>query len=87
MTMFPKNAAIRIKGKALAQLRLACWVRDRGIFLKCQRPTYFEPRYAGDPEAYDMAHIKSRGAGGSDVISNVATMHHSCQLREHNGGK
>jgi 5-methylcytosine-specific restriction endonuclease McrA len=78
---------IRLKGKPLEQLRLDRWTFDRGLCLKCGHPTYFEPRYDGDPEAYDMAHIKSRGAGGSDVLSNVETWCHRCHMRFHNTGK
>ena len=85
--MFPKNAAIRLKGKELAALRLERFRRDNETCLNCGERVYFTARFAGDPLAYDMAHIKSRGAGGSDTISNVETWCHRCHMRFHNGGK
>ncbi len=49
----------------------------------CGVRTFYAARFDGDSYAYDMAHIKSRGAGGSDVIENVKTKCHECHMREH----
>lgn len=35
----------------------------------------------------EMAHIKSRGAGGSDTLDNVRTLCQPCHRLEHAGGK
>src|SRR5580658_4247436 len=64
------SGRIRLKGKALEQLRRDRWIADKGICKKCGQRTYFNSRYDGDPLAYDMAHIISRGAGGSDTLEN-----------------
>ena len=76
---------VRLKGKALARLRVDCYTRDKGICQDCGIFTYFYPRFAGDPEAYDMAHIVSRGAGGSDFLSNIRCLCHACHMAEHSG--
>lgn len=85
----PRNrkTVVRLTGNALTILRLQCWVRD-GIWCKeCGQRTYWEPRYEGDPQAYDMAHIVSRGAGGSDVLENVRALCHACHMKEHQEGR
>jgi len=46
---------------------------------------FYLARFDGDPLAYDMAHIVSRGAGGSDELSNVRTLCHRDHMREHSG--
>jgi 5-methylcytosine-specific restriction endonuclease McrA len=76
---------VRLTGQDLAALRRACWERDQGKCQVCGISTYWQARFAGDPQAYDMAHIKSRGAGGSDTLDNVRTLCHRCHMREHSG--
>ena len=87
MQSFPKNRVVRLIGKALHELRRLCWERDKGICQVCGYPTYWTPRFAGDPQAYDMAHIKSRGAGGSDTLDNVKTLCHNDHNLQHAGRK
>jgi 5-methylcytosine-specific restriction endonuclease McrA len=82
-----KLGIVRVTGADMADLRSRRWRLDRGICHTCGIATFYWPRFDGDPQAYDMAHIVSRGAGGSDVIENVRTECHSCHMREHNGGK
>ena len=84
--MFPKPCIIRLKGDPLSKLREACYKRDGGLCVKCgQVVTDKVPDW--HPRKYDMAHIKSRGAGGEDVLDNIETWCHSCHMRFHNGGK
>ncbi len=75
-----KLGIVRCTGKDMAKLRSDCWHRDGGLCQECGESTYWHPRYDGDPLAYDMAHIKSRGAGGSDVLENVRVECHSCPI-------
>ena len=83
-----KLGIVRLSGKAMRQLREDVYVRDKGMCqCGCGRVAYFQARFEGDPHAYDMAHIVSRGAGGSDVMSNLKTMRHMCHMNEHAKGK
>jgi hypothetical protein len=82
---FPKGR-IRLKGEPLMMLRLACLQRDRGRCRECHvRVSDSLPDW--HPLKYDMAHIKSRGAGGSDTLENVRTLCHQCHTKEHNGNR
>ena len=85
-TRVGKTGTIRLTGKALEVLRRDCWLRHNETCQCCGERVYFESRFDGDPQAYDMAHIKSRGAGGSDVLDNVQCLCHSCHMKEHNCG-
>lgn len=80
-----KLGIVRLTGEALTLLRMKCWSRDNETCKACGERVHFSARFAGDPLAYDMAHLKSRGAGGSDLPSNVRTLCHSCHMREHAG--
>ena len=81
---FPKNAAIRLKGDDLKMLRLQCLQRDRGRCRECHvRVSDSLPDW--HPLKYHMAHIKSRGANGSDTIDNVRTLCGDCHRKEHQG--
>ena len=86
-----KLGRIRLKGEALAALRRECFTRDgwkctrfdrdSGAIVPC--PCSRSVSWASG----HMAHIVSRGAGGSDVIENVHTMAGECHMLEHAGGK
>jgi 5-methylcytosine-specific restriction endonuclease McrA len=78
---------VRLYGKDLDALRRDCFDRDESICQQCWTPTSYLPRFDGDPVAYDMAHIQSRGAGGSDTLENVRCLCHSCHMKEHAGIK
>jgi 5-methylcytosine-specific restriction endonuclease McrA len=86
-TRVGKLGIVRLSGSDLLNLRFACWGRDDRRCQICDLETYWTPRFDGDPLAYDMAHIKSRGAGGSDEISNVRALCHQCHMKEHTKGK
>jgi len=82
-----KTGRIRLRGKKLEELRYARFLRDNETCLDCGKKVYYTARFDGDPDAYDMAHIVSRGAGGSDTIENTKTLCHACHMREHTEGK
>jgi hypothetical protein len=81
------SGKVRRFGPALTKLRRDCWNRDHGWCRTCQVATRYEPLFDGDPQAFDMAHIQSLGAGGSDVLENVQTQCHRCHMREHKEGQ
>ncbi len=72
----------RRTGKDMKSLRTACLYRDGTKCRECGVTVWDHlPDY--HPQKYDMAHIKSRGAGGSDVLENVKTLCHQCHMLEH----
>ena len=75
---------VRLWGADIEPLRDACFERDMGICLWCGKRLYKQARFAGDPDAYDMAHCGSRRLYG-DVITNVRSLCHSCHMKEHAG--
>lgn len=78
---------VRLTGEALEKLRLEVWRRDQGICQNCGTRAIFRPRFTGDPMAYDLAHIRSRGACGSDTPENTRVLHHGCHMAEHSKGR
>lgn len=78
---------VRLTGDDLKALRAECFARDKGQCQECGNLLYYYPRYDGDPEAYDMAHIQSRGSGGSDIISNIRSLCHRCHMKAHTEGE
>jgi 5-methylcytosine-specific restriction endonuclease McrA len=82
-----KLGIIRLYGAGLEELRFECWLRDKEQCQKCHKRLYQQARFPGDPDAYDMAHIVSRGAGGSDTLENVRALCHECHMKEHTEGK
>jgi hypothetical protein len=72
-----KLGIIRLDGEDLTRLRLDCFERDHNRCSECdRRVSRYAPEWA-DHRAH-MAHIVSRGAGGSDTLENVRTL-----CREH----
>lgn len=84
MPAFPKNRVVRLKGADLANLRAACWVRDRRTCQICGHFTFENARFDGDPLAYDMSHKRVRRLGG-DTLENVETLCHKCHMQRHAG--
>lgn len=77
----------RLTGEDLTALRLACFLRDKGRCSLCGVPLHYVALFAGDPDAYDMAHRRSRGAGGADELANVHSLCHADHMLEHRGDK
>lgn len=70
---------IRLKGKDMEGLRRECFKRDNYTCVQCKIPVSWATGH--------MAHIKSHGAGGSDVLENVRTKCRDCHLnKEHSQG-
>ena len=88
LPMFPKPGTVRLKGKKMEALRVACFLRDRGRCKQCARRvalTELDARW--DMPVMHLAHIRSRGAGGEDQLFNVRVLCPECHIKEHNGGK
>lgn len=85
MTAFPKPGIVRLKGKEMDALRIACFLRDGGRCTKCKQRVYLN---APDwhPLKADMAHIRNKRMFG-DVLSNVKLMCHKEHMEAHGGGK
>ena len=75
---YPKPPkAIRLKGKALEDLRRSCYERDNGACQMCTNYVSWEEGH--------MAHIKRRAKGG-DILSNVRLLCFDCHIRIEHGG-
>ena len=73
ITPQPKPAKqIRLKGKDMEALRRACFERDNYICVQCGNPVSWQSGH--------MAHIKSHGSGGSDILENVKTKCQHCHI-------
>lgn len=81
---FPKGN-VRLQAKELGELRKAVLKRDK---MRCQEcGEAVSDRYpAWHPRKAEMAHIRSRGAGGSDNLANLKLLCHECHQRQHNQG-
>lgn len=70
---------IKLKGKEMEALRRECFKRDKYTCVQCEKPVSWASGH--------MAHIKSKGAGGSDILENVRTKCRECHLNlEHGQG-
>lgn len=79
-----KLGIVRLDEDEIGELREDCYHRDGGRCVDCGERIYLEGYY---PRRMEMAHILSRGAGGSDTLDNVQSkcgLHHTY---EHNGGR
>lgn len=83
-----KTGTVRLKGRAMEALRFSCFERDKWRCQECGRWIAWGEDWSnpqGRPVG-EMAHIKSRGAGGSDTLDNVRTLCPKCHGDEHNAG-
>jgi 5-methylcytosine-specific restriction endonuclease McrA len=71
-----KLGRIRLKGGDLASLRRRVFVRDRWLCRECGRGCGWVTGH--------LAHIVSRGAGGSDTEANTRLLCAECHMKEHN---
>ena len=79
-----KLGIVRLEGKDLASLKLACKDRDGWRCVKCGRWVSDEVHECSIHRAH-AAHIIGRGRGGSDVLENLRTLCSDCHLvKEHN---
>lgn len=88
---FPKDVRVgklgivRLKGKALAALRLHCGLRDGQRCVRCHTGV-FDDLPDWHDQKYHMAHWPhSRGAGASDLPSAVQTNCGKCHRKQHGG--
>jgi len=81
-----KLGIVRLTGIDLADLRARCFDRDGGECQNCGKRLYINARFAGDPDAYDMAHVRNKRMYG-DAMDNVRALCHRCHMLEHAGGK
>jgi len=72
----------RRTGKDYTALRQECLDRDLGRCVKCNIAVD-DSLPMEHPRKFDMSHIRSHGAGGSDVLSNVETTCHNCHMTFH----
>ena len=79
------KTVVRLTGESLEMLRLACYQRAGGRSELSGVSLFFKARYPGDPLAYDMAHLRSRGAGGGDTLDNVMCLAHEEHMAAHAG--
>lgn len=84
--MFPKCVPVRLKGKDLAALRIARFLKDAGRCVDCNVILWLNAPQ-GHPRKMDLAHIVSRGAGGPDTLENTRSKCSKCHGTEHAGGK
>lgn len=69
---------IRLKGKAMSALRAFVFERDQFTCQECSRGVLWHSGH--------LAHIKSRGASGSDSAENTRVLCATCHGKEHNAG-
>ena len=80
----PKPKTVRLKGAALTELRLRAYSRDNEMCVKCGK---WLPLMGDVFTRAHMAHKKSRGAGGGDVLDNVEIKCYECHIiNEHTKG-
>ena len=79
----PKQKQIRLNTKDWSALRKKVWQKQRGMCAKCGMWV----RLDGDTifNTAHLAHIKSRGAGGDDVESNVRILCYRCHILNEHG--
>ena len=70
-----KTGRIRLKGEALEGLRQRVFLRDKWTCQDCGVVCSWTSGH--------LAHIKSRGAGGSDTEENTRLLCIDCHDREH----
>lgn len=74
-----KTGTIRLTGADMRALRLRVFKRDQFTCVRCGCQVTWDTG--------EMAHRKSRGAGGSDTDDNCETSCRPCHRAEHCGGK
>ena len=75
----------RLKGEAMRELRMACFVRDVFRCQECGRSVFSTLTNTHERSAH-MAHIQAKRRGG-DSLENVRTLCGRCHRLEHQYGK
>ena len=70
-----KTGRLRLKGQALEDLRRRVFTRDGWMCCECGRVCSWTSGH--------LAHIQSRGAGGSDTEENTRLLCGDCHRAEH----
>ena len=76
-----KTGTVRVTGSDMEELRRACFDRDGGRCVVCGVALLWE---RGEWLSMHMAHVRGRGAGGSDVLENVVSKCPGHHWEEHN---
>ena len=79
-----KTGRIRLRGKKLEALRRERFEKDR---YRCQWDGCGKLVEWSGPNAGHLAHIQSRGAGGSDTLENTRTLCGFHHMYEHQHGR
>lgn len=79
----PKQKTIRLTGKAYTELKAMVYARDNGRCQYCDR--WVPLNGSSEYDTAHLAHIKSRGSGGSDTPENTRILCFTCHRKEHNG--
>jgi 5-methylcytosine-specific restriction endonuclease McrA len=79
----PKPQRIKLNSKDYSELRKKVWKKQNGLCAECGQWVKLD----GDTifNTAHLAHIKSRGSGGSDVESNVRILCPFCHLQIEHG--
>jgi 5-methylcytosine-specific restriction endonuclease McrA len=74
----------RLEGEDLAELRVECYFRDKGICQRCGRKTVFGLNQECD-DSFHMAHRRNKSMWG-DTLGNVQTECGACHRKYHQCG-
>jgi len=74
----------RLKGDDLKNLRIQCFVRDRGVCQRCQISTFMWLDQT-HPRSFHMAHKRNKRMWG-DTLENVQTECGACHRQYHAQG-
>jgi len=80
----PKPKTVKLKGAAYTKFRRVVYNRANGL---CETCGSLAPLKYADCfvvlKCGHVSHIRSRGAGGSDILSNVIWQCFSCHSKKH----
>jgi len=77
-----KEGIVRLHGKALEQLRIDCFYRDKGQCQECGKGLFWETPWGGHQDRYHMAHVRNKRMYG-DSLENVRALCGDCHRAEH----
>jgi len=76
-----KEGIVRLSGKAMEELRLQCFRRDRGHCQECGQRLMWDA-WTGASQSYHMAHIRNKRMYG-DTLENIRALCGDCHRAEH----